>query len=434
MKHFNPSSLATGALLTVGATATLAVPSPAQGTETVTRILTLTSEQQEILSYLSLEMIDDGTGNLVPTIRVNGANLQVVNGLGSTQTTNSAGNLIVGYNEPGNIRIGDHRTGSHNISFGEGNSFSSFGGLVGPKGNSISAELRFDQRWPTQLGKRSLYLDQRWAAQQYSRNPFLDQRGRAQPRRRRRVLDQRWAEQYDCRSLLLDQRGRDNDTYGEYSSVTGGPLQPSRSDPLLGEWRKVQCRQRKQLLDQRWAWQRDQRELLISERWTRQHDERSLLLSERWTRKHDERSVLLCERGARQLRRRARLFGQRGLSQLRHWWCLFGQRREGEHCRWRFLLGQRRTESLRLVYGRLARGNSLRRRLGVGSESTVALRRSAAPVSPVVRGRSQERPRPGTFTVDPACCEGALRLDRDGHIRCLIEWMTREPPPVQDRP
>ena len=91
MKHFNPSSLATGALLTVGATAILAVPSSAQGTETVTKIHTLTSEQLEILSYLSLEMTDDGTGNLVPTVQLNGANFRIVNGLGSTQTTTGVG-------------------------------------------------------------------------------------------------------------------------------------------------------------------------------------------------------------------------------------------------------------------------------------------------------------------------------------------------------
>src|SRR5262245_11931960 len=41
-----------------------------------------------------------------------GANLRIVNGLGSTETTNGLGNLLVGYNEP---RGGsdDKRTGSH---------------------------------------------------------------------------------------------------------------------------------------------------------------------------------------------------------------------------------------------------------------------------------------------------------------------------------
>jgi len=89
------------------------------------------------LKYLSLEALDDGTGHLVPTIQVNGANLGIVNGMGSTGTSNGTGNLVVGYNEFGNP-LGDDRTGSHNIAFGQGNSFSSVGGMVGPKDNTIS--------------------------------------------------------------------------------------------------------------------------------------------------------------------------------------------------------------------------------------------------------------------------------------------------------
>jgi hypothetical protein len=58
---------------------------------------------------------------------VTGANLRIVNGLGTTETTNGLGNLIVGYNE---LRSGGRntRTGSHNVVVGEGNNFSSFGG------------------------------------------------------------------------------------------------------------------------------------------------------------------------------------------------------------------------------------------------------------------------------------------------------------------
>ena len=59
------------------------------------------------------------------------ANLRIVNGLGSTETTNGLGNLIVGYNELRNIPdFPDVRTGSHNVVVGELNNFSSFGGLV----------------------------------------------------------------------------------------------------------------------------------------------------------------------------------------------------------------------------------------------------------------------------------------------------------------
>jgi hypothetical protein len=63
---------------------------------------------------------------------ITGANLRIVNGLGSTDTTNGLGNLIVGYNES-RIPDGlgpDNRMGSHNVVVGKRNNFSSVGGLV----------------------------------------------------------------------------------------------------------------------------------------------------------------------------------------------------------------------------------------------------------------------------------------------------------------
>jgi hypothetical protein len=62
-------------------------------------------------------------------LRITGVNLRLLNGLGSTDTTNGLGNLIVGYNEPrdgGETR----QTGSHNVVVGKQHQFSSFGGLV----------------------------------------------------------------------------------------------------------------------------------------------------------------------------------------------------------------------------------------------------------------------------------------------------------------
>src|SRR5262249_20594250 len=70
-------------------------------------------------------------------LMLTGANLRIVNGLGSTETTNGLGNLIVGYNEP---RGGsdDGRTGSHNVVVGKEHNFTSFGGLVVGETNEIS--------------------------------------------------------------------------------------------------------------------------------------------------------------------------------------------------------------------------------------------------------------------------------------------------------
>jgi hypothetical protein len=73
-------------------------------------------------------------------IFITGANLHIRNGLGSTDTTNSLGNLIVGYNETGNT-AGDLRTGSHNVIVGRQQNFASFGGLVVGQNNRILGQF-----------------------------------------------------------------------------------------------------------------------------------------------------------------------------------------------------------------------------------------------------------------------------------------------------
>jgi hypothetical protein len=79
----------------------------------------------------------------------NGCNVFIRNGLGATNgnpkdpantdnaATNGLGNLIIGYNLMGNFR-GDNRTGSHNLILGDGNSYSSYGGIVVGFNNTIS--------------------------------------------------------------------------------------------------------------------------------------------------------------------------------------------------------------------------------------------------------------------------------------------------------
>jgi hypothetical protein len=83
-------------------------------------------------------------------VTIKGANLHLVNGLGSTDCfdddgneipdcPNGRGNLIVGYNElrpPGTAP--NIRTGSHNVVVGSLHNFSSFGGLVVGIANEIS--------------------------------------------------------------------------------------------------------------------------------------------------------------------------------------------------------------------------------------------------------------------------------------------------------
>jgi hypothetical protein len=85
---------------------------------------------------------------------ITGANLHIVNGLGSTGCTddlgepipdcpNGLGNLIVGYNElRQDIRdLPNIRTGSHNVVVGALNNFSRFGGLVVGILNEISGDF-----------------------------------------------------------------------------------------------------------------------------------------------------------------------------------------------------------------------------------------------------------------------------------------------------
>lgn len=101
------------------------------------RIPTLTPEQAEILGHLSIVYLDDGQGGTNKTVRIEGVNVQIVNGLGATASINGTGNLIVGYNALGHPS-GDDRTGSHNLVAGDRNSFLSSGGVVFGLDNTIS--------------------------------------------------------------------------------------------------------------------------------------------------------------------------------------------------------------------------------------------------------------------------------------------------------
>jgi hypothetical protein len=86
-------------------------------------------------------------------VLITGANLHIVNGLGSTDCTdaegnpiadcpNGLGNLIIGYNEPRASVFGENiRTGSHNVVVGPEHNFSRFGGVVAGELNEISGDF-----------------------------------------------------------------------------------------------------------------------------------------------------------------------------------------------------------------------------------------------------------------------------------------------------
>ena len=102
---------------------------------------------EELLVGVSREQLDDGQGGSNETLRISGANLQIVNGEGSTGTVNGTGNLIVGYNRP--VSGGEsNRTGSHVIVCGDQNNYSSWGGFVSGTKNTIT------ERFSNVLGGR----------------------------------------------------------------------------------------------------------------------------------------------------------------------------------------------------------------------------------------------------------------------------------------
>lgn len=109
---------------------------------------------QDILPHLSVVYLDDGLGNGMKTVRFTGVNVQIVNGLGSTNgfpsqptfgllsgvaQTNGLGNLLVGYNAAAIPGVAPPEvTGSHNIIVGYYNECAGFGSLVVGFSNSVA--------------------------------------------------------------------------------------------------------------------------------------------------------------------------------------------------------------------------------------------------------------------------------------------------------
>jgi len=92
------------------------------------------SEEAQLKALLKYVSVQPSGVDAKPTVQFSGANVQIVNGEGSTKTANGEGNLVVGYDEkPG------AQTGSHNLILGEEQTFTSFGGILGGKENTISA-------------------------------------------------------------------------------------------------------------------------------------------------------------------------------------------------------------------------------------------------------------------------------------------------------
>ena len=79
--------------------------------------------------------------SLQDTLQFSGMDVQIVNGLDDTQTSNGTGNLIIGYNETRDVfgscgtpgpffNLCDRRYGSHNLVIGSRNNYYEHGGIV----------------------------------------------------------------------------------------------------------------------------------------------------------------------------------------------------------------------------------------------------------------------------------------------------------------
>jgi hypothetical protein len=89
------------------------------------------------LAALETKLARVSVANGGADIIISGANLNIINGAGSTQTANGLGNLIIGYNEARGSGL-DFRGGSHNLVIGQQSNYTSFGGIIGGYQNTIS--------------------------------------------------------------------------------------------------------------------------------------------------------------------------------------------------------------------------------------------------------------------------------------------------------
>jgi hypothetical protein len=96
----------------------------------------LTNRVSALESTLSKVSYTDSGLNGKPTLKISGANLQIVSGSGATDgTLNGEGNLIIGYDEN---CCGLDQSGSNNLVLGKNQTFTSYGGLIAGQSNTLA--------------------------------------------------------------------------------------------------------------------------------------------------------------------------------------------------------------------------------------------------------------------------------------------------------
>jgi len=99
------------------------------------RIAQLEKQMQELTARLACV---SKVGN---ELYIDGCNVNIRNGSGSSGTKNELGNLIIGYNETESPTSNEDRSGSHNVVIGRRNSYSSAIGLVVGEKNTVSGGI-----------------------------------------------------------------------------------------------------------------------------------------------------------------------------------------------------------------------------------------------------------------------------------------------------
>jgi hypothetical protein len=104
----------------------------------------------KILPHLKFQ--EEGVGGK-PTIQISGVNVQIINGMGHSDTTNGAGNLVIGYDErcdlepeppPSTCKPPEPpvppklQTGSHNLVVGDAHTYTSWGSIIGGFGGKVN--------------------------------------------------------------------------------------------------------------------------------------------------------------------------------------------------------------------------------------------------------------------------------------------------------
>lgn len=92
----------------------------------------ISGDVREFLSHVSIIDMPNGNGGTVRTVRIEGLNVQIVNGTGTTDSKNGSGNLLLGYNENG------WTAGSHGLIAGRTHHWDSYGGALLGAGNGAS--------------------------------------------------------------------------------------------------------------------------------------------------------------------------------------------------------------------------------------------------------------------------------------------------------